>query len=144
MPHQTRLQDLLSAYGDGRDGSAPTHAQWQAILSRDPDAPVTLINFFKFRAEATGTDAGVSGLEAFGRYAAVSAGAVTQAGAALVKAGAVDGMFAGDDEAWDMAVVGSYPNLASLLALLDNPAYQACYSHRRNACERQKVLIVTA
>lgn len=144
MVIETRLQELLGAYGDGRDGSAPTPAQWRTILSRDPDAPITLINFFKFRAVAVGADAGVSGMEAFGRYAAVSAGAVAEAGAELIKVGAFAGLFAGEDEDWDMVAIGSYPNLKSLLTLLDNPAYRTCYDHRRNGCERQKVLIATA
>ena len=53
-----RIERLAGWYGEGADGSAPTHDQWRALLQRPSDAPITLINFFKLRARAVYLEGG--------------------------------------------------------------------------------------
>jgi uncharacterized protein (DUF1330 family) len=146
MNVNTIINDFTCIYGDGQDGSAPTAAQWQAILSRNPQQPLTLVNFFKMRDQGIYEEPAdtVSGQVAFGRYSAVSMPAMTRAGGSFLLAAPFAGTFLGENEDWDFVAVGAYPNLQSFLDLYQNPDYQAAYRHRTAACARQKVLIVAS
>lgn len=54
---EERVEKLIAAYGEGE--GLPSRAQWQALAGLPEEAPVTLLNFFKFRAEARyGTGSG--------------------------------------------------------------------------------------
>lgn len=143
------VRQLCDWYGDGADGSSPTDAQWRQVLSRPADRPLTLINLFKLRGEAS-YDAGegtggraLSGQEAFGRYAAVSMPAMQRIGGSFLHAGPYAGTFLGADEDWDMIAIGAYPGPAAFMALYTDADYRAAFRHRRAACARQKVLIAT-
>lgn len=130
-------------YGDGANGSCPTAKQWERILTRPSDQSITLVNFFKLRPIAIyrSGEQGVTGEEAFSRYASVSLPAMEQAGGKFLFVGSHQGAFVGADEDWDVIAVGSYPNIDALIALHTNEAYQGCYYHRTAACERQKVFV---
>ncbi len=137
-----RLDSLVAWYGEGGDGGAPTRAQWRVLLERPAETPITIVNFFKLRAEAAYAEATatkVSGKEAFDRYAAVSGPAVEKAGGRFLLLAPFEAAFMGAEEDWDLVVVGSYPDKNSLLALHEDPDYRAVYPHRRAALERQKV-----
>ncbi|GAB3252483.1 DUF1330 domain-containing protein [Nocardioides dilutus] len=122
----------------------PTQDQWGHMLSIPSDRPVTLVNLFAFRGIAdygSVTDLAVTGREAFDSYAAVSAPALDRVGGRFVHFGSHQGNLVGDDETWDLVVVGEYPSLDALLALHEDPAYLDAYRHRVAACARQRVLI---
>lgn len=139
---------LTTVFGDGSDATAPSAQQWRRILDHPAASPVTLINFFKFRAQAdyaghpAGGEAPVSGNEAFGRYGAVSMPALARAGGEFLRVASFESAFVGAAEDWDLVVVGTYPDRGSLLALFEDAEYQAAYPHRIAACERQKVLAI--
>ena len=136
------LDTLLSQYGDGSKGDAPTRAQWQRILDRDPAKPFALINFFKFSETASyDTPDPVSGMDAFQRYAAVSMPAMHEAGGEFLLAAPFAGNFLGDDQDWDMVAIGKYPNLHTFLTLYQNPAYIDAFAHRRAAVAKQVVFV---
>lgn len=130
-------------YGSGSDGSSPTEAQWQRLLEKAPETPVTLINFFKLRDKAVYPDGtqDVSGQDAFASYAAVSLPAMERAGGRFLHVGPFKGMFLGSEEDWDLVAVGAYPNLEALVALYADELYRGAFHHRTAACARQKVLI---
>ncbi|WP_310621681.1 DUF1330 domain-containing protein [Flexibacterium corallicola] len=142
-----RIETLLQHYGDGTKGDAPTRTQWEKILERGQDAPITLINFFKFYetaryagdSELTG-----SGKEAFERYASVSGPALQRAGGKFLLVAPFEHMFAGEEEDWDVIAIGSYPGTTALLDLFEDKAYQGCFFHRTAACAKQKVYIASA
>ena len=122
----------------------PASGQWERLLSIPADRPVTLVNLFAFRDIADYGDSPeppVTGQDAFNRYAAVSAPALDGVGGRFVHFGSHRGTLVGDDETWDLVVVGEYPSLDALLALHEDPAYQDAYRHRVAACARQQVLI---
>ena len=145
---ELQVEQLCAWYGDGQDGTCPTAAQWRAVLGR-PAAPVTLINFFKLRAFAAYADhgeevaAGITGAQAFDRYAAVSVPTMQRVGGRFLLVGPYEGMFLGQPEDWDLVAIGSYPGIAALLALYADPGYRAAFRHRTAACDRQKVAIST-
>lgn len=117
---------------------------WDHLRSIRPDRAVTLINLFAFRdvAEYDDTTAPpVSGRDAFDLYAAVSGPALEGVGGRFVHVGSHRGNVVGDDEKWDLVVIGEYPDLDALLRLHENPAYREAYRHRNAACARQRVLV---
>lgn len=136
------LDALVKAYGNG--DSAPTRAQWEGVLGRDPDKPFALINFFKFRevAEYDDTTPAISGQEAFQRYAAVSMPAMQAAGGSFLLVGPHHGSLIGPDPEWDMVAIGRYPNVQAFCALYEDTGYQAAFAHRTAAVERQSVQVV--
>jgi len=142
-----QTQQLCEWYGDGSDGSCPTVAQWRRILAQPFDKPITLVNFFKLRANARyeedgiETDAPGSGNDAFGRYAAVSIPTMEKIGGSFLHVGPFVGAFLGAEEDWDIIAIGAYPNLDSFLGLYTDAEYRNAFAHRTAACERQKVLI---
>ena len=144
----TRLTQLARAYGDSSNGHAPSSDQWQALFARPADMPVTLINFFKLRGQAqypANSDAtACAGQEAFSRYAAVSAPALETVGGKFVLLAPFEASLIGGAEDWDFVAIGSYPNTTAVLALFEMPTYQAAFTHRFAACERQKTLICAA
>jgi uncharacterized protein (DUF1330 family) len=127
------------------DIGGPTPDQWSRLLSIPADSPVSLVNLFSFReiAEYDGDarEHAVQGREAFDRYAAVSAPALDAVGGRFVHFGSHHGNLVGDEESWDLVVVGEYPNVEALVALHENPAYRDAYRHRIAACAAQRVLI---
>lgn len=146
---ETQIQQLIEWYGEGNDGSCPTEQQWTNILSLPTAEPITLINFFKIRTSAQYPDSapqeasGISGMDAFNKYAEVSIPTMEKVGGKFLHVGPFAGSFLGDKEEWDVVAIGSYPNLPALLDLYINPDYRAVFHHRTAACEHQKVLIAT-
>ncbi|WP_298299175.1 DUF1330 domain-containing protein [uncultured Litoreibacter sp.] len=136
--------DLTSAYGSGSDGSAPRGDQWASILNRDPNRPVTLINFFKFREIADYGDktGSTPGNVAFDQYAAVSIPTMERVGGKFLLVAPFEASLIGENEEWDLVAIGSYPNQKAFLDLYQDAAYRGAFEHRTAACARQKVLIV--
>ncbi len=148
---EARLDRLVAWYGDGADGTAPTRAQWRALLERPADQPVTVVNFFKLRGQAvypegaeTMQTPGVSGKEAFDRYAAVSGPTLEKVGGRFLLLAPFEAALMGAEEDWDLVVVGTYPDTEALLALHEDAAYRSVYPHRSAALERQKVFACSA
>lgn len=142
-PHDVAARvDLLRRSYAGIGG--PTPDQWERILRIPADRPVSLVNLFAFRDVADYGASGevpVSGRDAFDRYAAVSAPTLDRVGGRFVHFGSHRGNLVGEEESWDLVVVGEYPDLDALLALHEDPAYRDAYRHRIAACRRQQVLI---
>lgn len=140
------LQHLINTYGSGKDGSAPTLAQWQAIADWPDGKPLTLVNLFKLREIASYPDhpeapETASGQQAFHQYAAVSGPALERAGGRFMLVSGDTHSFIGPEEDWDMIVVGSYPDKKSLLSLFQDTAYMQAYRHRSAACQHQRTYL---
>lgn len=144
---ENRLAALVNVYGDGTKGGTPTIAQWRHLLETESSGKTTLINFFKMRDQAEYPSASSSdhkpctGEQAFMRYAEVSVPTLEKVGGSFLLHGPFDGMFTGEDEDWDVIVVGTYPTRGAVLALFENLDYQGAFLHRSAACSRQKVFI---
>ncbi len=142
-----RVNQLIGWYGDGIDGASPTRDQWRHVVQRSADSPVTLVNFFKLRADAAytevvaGVDSPGTGQDAFNRYAQVSMPTLEKVGGKFLMVAPFEAMFVGNNEDWDLVAIGSYPNNDALLALFEDAEYRAAFVHRTAACERQKVYI---
>ena len=139
-------------FGDGADGSAPTRAQWERLLARPEESPVTLVNLFKMRETAhyaegepeSQAESPASGQAAFARYSAVSVPALDRVGGRFLSVAPYQGSFLGEEEDWDLVAIGEYPTLRALVDLYSDEAYREAYRHRRAACERQRVFVLGA
>ncbi len=138
-------KSMIEFYGDGSDGATPHPTQWARILRRDPDLPLTLINFFKFReiADYGSPHRTVSGKEAFDRYAEVSIPTMERVGGSFLLVAPFEATFIGPDESWDLVAVGTYPNQAAFLGLYRDTEYRDAFRHRTAACERQMVFLTS-
>jgi len=136
-----RVDLLRQSY---REIGGPSPDQWDRLLTIPVDRPVSLVNLFSFRDVAdygSPREQPMTGRDAFDLYAAVSAPALDGVGGRFVHVGSHLGNLVGDDETWDLVVVGEYPSLDSLVALHEDPAYRDAYRHRIAACADQRVLI---
>ncbi len=145
--NEARAEQLVAWYGNGEDGTSPTHLQWLHLLERSDDAPITFVNFFKMRDEAIypdGQEVDLSGEAAFQRYADVSVPTVEKVGGRFLLLAPYETAFLGVDENWDLVAVGAYPSAAAALNLYENEDYRTAFIHRRAACADQKVLVCAA
>jgi uncharacterized protein (DUF1330 family) len=136
-----RINLLRQSYAEV---GGPGPSQWDHLLVVPEDQPVALVNLFAFRELAEYGDSPeppVAGQEAFNRYAAVSAPALDAVGGRFVHFGSHRGNLVGEEETWDLVVVGEYPSVEALVALHEDPAYREAYRHRVAACAAQRVLI---
>jgi len=139
------LKSLVEAYGDGTDGNAPTPAQWQRVLERDPNRPFSLVNFFKFNEKAaygSGDEPTASGSEAFQHYADVSVPSMKDAGGEFLAVAPFAGNLLGQDQDWDLIAIGKYPNLQAFISLYTNRDYIEAFRHRKAAVARQAVIVM--
>lgn len=131
--HRAELAEQYGLVVD--DGEVPA-------LAAVGDGALTLVNLFALHAEARYEDgAGGSGLEAMLRYASVSGDRLARVGGRFLTQALPTGTVWGDDEAWDVLVVASYPSVEAFWSLLADPGYRQAFVHRRAAVARQRVTV---
>ncbi|MSP42916.1 MAG: DUF1330 domain-containing protein [Alphaproteobacteria bacterium] len=112
----------------------PAPEQLEAFFGAADEGPFVMVNLLKFRekaAYADGTDAHLSGREAYQRYAAGVQACIRAVGGKAVFAGNVTGLLLGEvEENWDMVALVEYPSLESIRNMFMSPEYQAIEKHR--------------
>lgn len=112
----------------------PGPEQVAAFFGGAEDGPFVMVNLLKFKNKAEypdGSDAELSGREAYARYGAAVRGCLESVGGSAVFAGAVTELMLGEaDELWDMVALAQYPSRAAMMAMVQSPAYQAIEKHR--------------
>src|SRR5277367_5157027 len=103
--------------------------QAEQFFDASDDGPFVMVNLLKFRDRAQypdGSDAHLSGAEAFMRYGAAAHGLVLAAGGRPVDGGAVTGLILGEvEELWDSIGLVEYPSLSAFHSMLELPEYKA-------------------
>jgi len=112
----------------------PPAEQAAAFFGGTEDGPFVMVNLLKFKERADypeGSDAGLSGREAYARYGAGVQACLAAVGGKQVYAGAVTELMLGEvQELWDMVALAQYPSRAAMMAMVQSPEYQAIEKHR--------------
>ena len=113
----------------------PPPTQAMAFFGGEEDGPFVMVNLLKFkpRAEyADGSDAHLTGQEAYARYGAEVSKLVEALGGKIRYSGAVTGLLIGEvEELWDMVALAEYPSLAAFREMAMSPAMHAIEHHRK-------------
>lgn len=113
----------------------PSMEQARAFFGSPEAGPFVMINLLKFKDKAEyadGSDADLSGAEAYARYGKAVQACLASVGGRQVYAGPVTGLMLGEvDELWDMVALAEYPSLAAMQAMISSAEYQAIEHHRK-------------
>ena len=119
----------------------PGPEQTAAFFTGAEDGPFVMVNLLRFRQQADyadGSDAHLSGREAYARYGAGVQACLAAVGGRQIYAGAMTDLLIGAvEEAWDMIALIEYPSRAAMLAMVQSPDYQAIERHRHAALAGQ-------
>jgi len=112
----------------------PPAEQAAAFFSGVEDGPFVMVNLLKFKEHADypdGSDAGLTGRDAYARHGAGVQACLAAVGGKSLYAGAVTDLMLGEvDELWDMVALAQYPSRAAMMRMIQSPDYQAIEKHR--------------
>jgi uncharacterized protein (DUF1330 family) len=99
------------------------------------DGPFVMVNLLRFKPTAEyedGSDIGLSGQEAYGRYADGVRTLIEALGGKIRYAGPVTGLMIGEvEDLWDMVALAEYPSLEAFRNMAMSPAMHAIEHHRK-------------
>jgi uncharacterized protein (DUF1330 family) len=123
----------------------PTSEQIQALATSTTDGPVVMVNLLRFKPRADGADAGLSGEEAYRRYADQMVPFVQSKGGRVIFSGRLDAqVIGGDADAFHMVALVEYPSRQAFVAIATDPFVQDIGAHRAAGLEGQWLLAATA
>lgn len=113
----------------------PPMEQVAAFFGGPDDGAFVMVNLLKFKEKAEyedGSDADLTGAQAYARYGAAVQACLAAVGGRQVYAGPVTGILLGTvEELWDMVALAEYPSLTAMQAMIGSPEYQAIEHHRK-------------
>lgn len=112
----------------------PPMQQAVEFFGAPEDGPFVMVNLLKFKPKAEyadGSDAHLSGREAYARYGEEVAKLVEGLGGKVRYSGEVTGLMIGEvEDLWDMVALAEYPSLAAFREMALSPAMHAIEHHR--------------
>jgi len=122
----------------------PTAEQIQTLLAGPPDQPVVMVNLLRFKPKADGLDEGLSGEEAYERYAEAMQRFIESNGCRIVWAGRVDSVVIGDADAqFDMIGLVEYPSRQKFVEIALSDHVREIGAHRSAGLEMQWLIAAT-
>jgi uncharacterized protein (DUF1330 family) len=119
----------------------PTPEQIQTLMSGAADRPVVMVNLLRFKPAADAPDEGISGEEAYRRYADRMRAFVESKGGRFIWIGRVDSQVIGTGgEEFHMIGLVEYPSRQTFLAIATDPHVQEIGIHRAAGLEGQWLL----
>jgi uncharacterized protein (DUF1330 family) len=113
----------------------PSPEQAMGFFGAPEDGPFVMVNLLKFKDHAEyadGSDAHLSGAEAYARYGEEVRKLVEGLGGKVRYQGRVSGLLLGDvEELWDVVALAEYPSLAAFREMAMSPAMHAIEHHRK-------------
>ena len=117
------------------------------LLSSGHEGTVSMVNLLKFREKAAypdGSDAELSGREAYSRYGQKMVQIVTANGGKLIYGGAIQDMVIGDvEQLWDNFALVEYPSLSEFIRITSLPEVAEIASHRVAGLAGQLLIMVS-
>jgi uncharacterized protein (DUF1330 family) len=122
----------------------PTGEQIQALLAGPADQPVVMVNLLRFKPRADGIDQGLSGEQAYERYAEAMQRFIESHGGRIIWAGRVDSVVIGDGDAqFDMIGLVEYPSRQKFLEIAQSERVREIGTHRSAGLESQWLIAAT-
>ena len=122
----------------------PTPEQIQALLAGPADQPVVMLNLLRLKAAADAPDEGLSGEEAYRRYAEKMVVFVQAKGGRVIWTGRIDSQVLGAGaEAFSMVALVEYPSRQAFAAIAGDPYVEEIGVHRAAGLEGQWLLAMT-
>jgi uncharacterized protein (DUF1330 family) len=116
----------------------PNPDQIAALLGSQEPGAVVMVNLLKFKDRADAPDAGISGKEAYAKYANAMVALVQENGGRLIWSGRLTGMVIGaSDVSFDMVALVEYPSRQAFATMVQDPRVQAIGVHRAAGLEGQ-------
>lgn len=127
---------------------SPTPTSIEALIARNIEGPVTMLNLLRFRETADYSDSPelapddpISGEEAYAIYSGLTLPHLGAVGGSVVFMGTGGPLLIGPQQArWDRVLLVQYPNLAAFLTMTQNPEYLAGAGHRTAALADSRLL----
>src|SRR5439155_10246683 len=133
--------------GSGAGGAMaihPTTKQIESLMARPADQPVVMVNLLRFKPRADAPDEGISGEEAYRRYAEPMRTFVESRGGRFLWVGRVDSQVIGSGgEGFHMIGLVEYPSREAFLAIATDPHVQEIGIHRAAGLESQWLIAAT-
>jgi len=122
----------------------PTTEQVQSLLAGPDDEPVVMVNLLRFRKTADAPNEGISGEEAYGRYAAPMIAFVTSKGGRLIWSCRVDSQVIGEGgEDFQVVALVEYPSRKAFVEIATDPHVEEISVHRASGLEGQWLIATT-
>ncbi len=123
----------------------PTPEQLQRLMTGPADQPVVMINLLRFKPHADAADEGVSGEEAYQRYATRMREFVESKGGRFIWVGRIDSQVIGEGgEGFHAAGLVEYPSRKAFLEIASDPYVQEDIgAYREAGLESQWLLAAT-
>ncbi len=123
----------------------PSPGQIERLLaaSSADSGTVVMINLLRFKDQADGIDAeaGISGAEAYGRYAAAVGVHLDRVGGRVLLALRTrDSVIGPDEHEWDMVIAVEYPSRQAFLEMTSDPSYLELHGHRTAALADSRLI----
>ncbi|MGB0908653.1 MAG: DUF1330 domain-containing protein [Maricaulaceae bacterium] len=128
----------------------PTETQIVALMALPLDAPVAVLNMFRFRERAKYNEgdpeygseaANISGQEAMARYSEAAGAFLTGLGGHVEFNAPVDQIMIGPEApTWHVTAIMYFPTRAAFVKMLNDPAFQHASRHRKAALDGHYML----
>lgn len=124
----------------------PTQTQIEGLMADGTSAePVVMLNLLRFKDHADGIDEGISGREAYERYAQATAPFLASVGGRLLLAVDAKQMVIGPERLeWDMALMVEYPSRQKFLEMASDADYLRVHEHRAAGLADSRLIACTA
>ena len=123
----------------------PTPEQIQSLLAGPADQPVVMVNLLRFKPHAGAPDEGMSGKEAYRRYAERMQTFLESRGGRILWVGRVDSQVIGTGgEGFHLIGLVEYPSRQAFLAIATDPHVQEIGVHRTAGLDSQWLIAATA
>ena len=122
----------------------PKPEQLEDLLKGPADSPVVMLNLLRFKEGATAPDEGLSGQEAYMRYAGAMRTLVESRGGRFLWMGRVDSQVIGAGaESFHVAALVEYPSRKAFVEIASSPEVAAIGVHRAAGLEGQWLIATT-
>jgi uncharacterized protein (DUF1330 family) len=122
----------------------PRKEQLEALLASPKDGPVVMLNLLRLKERASEPDEGLTGEEAYQRYATAMRDLVERRGGRFLWMGRVDGQVIGEGaEGFQVAALVEYPSRRVFVEIATSPEVAAIGVHRAAGLEGQWLLATT-